>query len=129
VVRALNWFGFAPDQQVVLHQAADTATALPTGHPVGVGEILSAYVERGLPATRKQVEALAATTPCPPERKALEAVLGDPAYEQEILLLVGGHPFWAKTLLVGVLLDDVGDEPVRHVRKGDGPHHLIHLFS
>jgi cytochrome P450/NADPH-cytochrome P450 reductase len=85
VVRALNHFGFAPDQQVILHKGADDETALPTGYPVNVSEILAAYVELAQPATRKQIEALAAATPCPPERRGLEAVLGDPAYEQEIL--------------------------------------------
>ena len=40
-----------------------------------------------------------------------------------------GHPCLAKRLLVGVLFDDIGDEPVRHVRKGDRPHHSIHFFG
>src|SRR5262249_15489624 len=34
----------------------------------------------------------------------------------------------AKSLLVGVLLDDIVGEPVRHPMKGDRPHQPIHVF-
>lgn len=85
VTRVLKRFGFAADQQVILHPTAGTETALPTGHPVTVQEILSAYVELSQPATRKQIEALVAATPCPPECKSLEAFLDGMKYEQEIL--------------------------------------------
>ena len=43
--------------------------------------------------------------------------------------VVRGHPVLAKSLFVGVLPDDIGDEPVRHAHKGDGPHHPIHLLG
>ena len=43
--------------------------------------------------------------------------------------VVRGHPFLAKSLLVGVLPDDISDEPVRHAYKGNGPHHPFHLLA
>ncbi len=85
VMRALNRFGFAPDQQVVIHKRADSELSFPTGHPVNIGELLSAYVELGQPITRKQIESLAAITSDLAERSGLEGLLADPAYEQEIL--------------------------------------------
>ena len=38
-----------------------------------------------------------------------------------------GHPFLAKGLFVGMFLDDIGVEPVGHLRKVGGPHHPLHL--
>jgi cytochrome P450/NADPH-cytochrome P450 reductase len=85
VERALRRFGFSHDSHVVIHNSRGSETSLPTGHPVNVYELLAAYVELGQPATMKQVEALASTTPCPPEKRALEQLRQQEAYEKEVL--------------------------------------------
>src|SRR6185436_14962397 len=43
--------------------------------------------------------------------------------------VVVGHPLLAKRLLLGVLLDDIGHKPVRHVREAGGSHQPVHLFG
>jgi cytochrome P450/NADPH-cytochrome P450 reductase len=85
VERALRRFGFGHDSHVTIHKSRDSETSLPTGHPVNVYEVLAAYVELGQPATKKQVETLAGVTPCPPERRALERLLEQETYEEEVL--------------------------------------------
>ncbi|HEX2034302.1 MAG TPA: cytochrome P450, partial [Chloroflexota bacterium] len=86
VDRALRRFGLAYDAQLVIRAGPGTETHLPTGQPVAAGEVLASYVELAQPATRKQIEELAAASPCPPERKALEALGGDDAtYERDVL--------------------------------------------
>jgi cytochrome P450/NADPH-cytochrome P450 reductase len=85
VERALRRFGFGHDSHIVIHTSRDSETSLPVGHPVNVYEVLAAYVELGQPATMKQVAALASTTPCPPEKRALEQLLPQEAYEKEVL--------------------------------------------
>ena len=75
VDRVLRRFGLARDTLVVLRR--DGAASLPTGRPVSCGELLSNYVELAQPATRAQVAALAAATPCPPEQAELEAMAGE----------------------------------------------------
>jgi cytochrome P450 / NADPH-cytochrome P450 reductase len=53
---------------------------------VTAGELLASYVELGLPATRKQIEQLAVSSPCPPEKQALEDLItDDAAYTESIL--------------------------------------------
>lgn len=42
--------------------------------------------------------------------------------------VVRGHPALAKRLLLGVLRDDISVEPIRHMHKGDRPHHPIDRF-
>jgi len=82
VDRVLRRFGLARDTLVVLRR--DGAASLPIGRPVSCGELLSNYVELAQPATRAQVAALAAATPCPPERAELEAMAGE-AYATSVL--------------------------------------------
>ncbi len=86
VDRALHRFGLAYDAQVKIHLVSGGQTFFPTDQPVTVGELLASYVELGSPATHKQVELLIVSTPCPPEKQALTALLADDAtYEAEIL--------------------------------------------
>ena len=82
VDRVLRRFGLARDTLVVLRR--DGAASLPIGRPVSCGELLSNYVELAQPATRAQVAALAAATPCPPEQAELEAMAGE-AYATSVL--------------------------------------------
>lgn len=86
VDRALRRFGLSYDAQVVIHMSAGGQTSFPTNQPIMAGELLASYVELGVPATRKQIEQLSATTPCPPEREALEALIaGDEIYTESVL--------------------------------------------
>ncbi len=85
VERALRRFGFGHDSHVLIRSSRDSETSLPTGHPVSVYEVLAAYVELGQPATKKQIETMVSTTPCPPEKRALEQLLEQEAYKKEVL--------------------------------------------
>lgn len=85
VERASRRFGLAPDSRVVIRDARSSEASLPTGYPVNVYEVLASYVELGQSATMKQVETLAGTTPCPPEKRALERLLSRESYEKEVL--------------------------------------------
>lgn len=86
VDRVLRRFGLAYDAQVVIRMSDGGQTFFPVGQPVTAGELLASYVELSLPATRAQVGQLAISSPCPPERKALEALAADEAtYAAEIL--------------------------------------------
>ncbi|HQS17960.1 cytochrome P450 [Reyranella sp.] len=82
VDRVLRRFGLARDTLVVLRR--DGVASLPIGRTVSCGELLSNYVELAQPATRAQVAALAAATPCPPEQAELEAMAGE-AYATSVL--------------------------------------------
>ena len=81
VARALRRFTFAADDQIVVRSQG--VTPLPTGYPVGVGDLLANYVELAQPATQKQVEKLAEATRCPPEKHELEALAKN--YDAEVL--------------------------------------------
>ena len=77
VDRGLRRFGLAYDAQLVIRLSPGGQSSFPTGQPIMAGELLASYVELGQPATRRQIEQMAATTPCPPEREALEALIAD----------------------------------------------------
>ena len=89
VQRALRRFGLADDTQIVIRRqggaAASTTSSLPADYPVSAFEVLSNYVELAQPATRAQIQQLAACTSCPPEKIGLERLAGDGAYTSEIL--------------------------------------------
>ena len=76
VDRVLRRFGLSADTRVLLRRDGGSAS-LPTGQPIGCGELLSNYVELAQPATRSQVAALAAATRCPPEKAELETMAGE----------------------------------------------------
>jgi cytochrome P450/NADPH-cytochrome P450 reductase len=85
VDRALARFDLAYDAQAVISMGAGGRTFLPTDQPVTVGELLSSYVELSQPASRRQIEQLAATTQ-PADKDALQSlVVDDGAYQAEIL--------------------------------------------
>lgn len=86
VDRVLRRFGLDHDAQIVIRAGQDGQTLLPLDQPVAVGELLSSYVELAFPATKAQVEELAAACPCPPEKRALLALIKDQdTYEKSIL--------------------------------------------
>ncbi|HJQ59858.1 MAG TPA: cytochrome P450 [Vineibacter sp.] len=87
VERAARRMGLRPDAAVVLHSTRGAmAASLPTDRPVSIQELLGRHVELSAPATRKNVEQLAALNPCPPHRDELAAIAADPErYQAEIL--------------------------------------------
>jgi cytochrome P450/NADPH-cytochrome P450 reductase len=75
VDRVLRRFALDGDAAVVLHSTrGEMAASLPTGRPVSVRALLGRHVELSAPATRKDLERLAASNPCPPHRDALLAL-------------------------------------------------------
>ncbi|MEV1286588.1 cytochrome P450 [Micromonospora sp. NPDC049679] len=86
VDRVLSRFGLAYDAQTVVRVGEGSQTFLPTDTPVTAGELIASYVELSQPATRKQIEQLAAATLCPPDKQALHALCDDAAaYTTEVL--------------------------------------------
>ena len=86
VDRALRRFGLTYDAQLQIHAAPGLETFFPTDQPVTAGELLASYVELAQPATRKQIEELASSCPCPPERQVLEGLIADNAgYQAHVL--------------------------------------------
>ena len=62
------------------------AASLPTERPVTVEDLLGSHVELSAPATRKDIERLAAGNPCPPHAMELQALAASPErYQEEIL--------------------------------------------
>ncbi len=86
VARAAERFGFELDELIRLSSARAETSALPTGRPIAVAELLGRYVELGQPATRRDLGRLAELTPCPPEKQRLQALANDPErYRAEVL--------------------------------------------
>lgn len=87
VERAARRFGLRTDAAVVLHSTRGAmAASLPTERPVSLQELLGRHVELSAPATRKDLERLAARNPCPPHRDHLAALAADAErYRAEIL--------------------------------------------
>jgi cytochrome P450/NADPH-cytochrome P450 reductase len=87
VIRAAKRFDLRPDQAVMLRSTRGAmAASLPTDRPVSVQELLGRHVELSAPATRKDMEFLAAKNVCPPHRQHLEELATNPeAYKEAIL--------------------------------------------
>jgi hypothetical protein len=60
VRRVARRFGFADDVRIRLHQRAERKTPLPLEQSIAVSTILRDYLELQAPATRGQIEELAA---------------------------------------------------------------------
>ncbi|EFE36292.1 cytochrome P450 oxidoreductase OrdA-like, putative [Trichophyton benhamiae CBS 112371] len=80
--RALNRYNLPWDAMLTIKVGANTT--LPTGHPVSAMDVLSAYVELGQPATRKNVARIASSIS---DEKVREEVLAlsKEGFENEIL--------------------------------------------
>jgi cytochrome P450/NADPH-cytochrome P450 reductase len=87
IERAAKRFGLRADAALVLtSRRGASAASLPTGKPVSVQELLGRYVELAAPATRKDIEKLAAANVCPPHRAHLDSLVADTdKYRAEIL--------------------------------------------
>lgn len=84
VERALRRFALPYDRTLIIEDQDGASSGLPAGYPVACGEIVSHYVELGLPATQRQVERLASASGCPSERVRLKLLSGE-AYATEVL--------------------------------------------
>ena len=85
VDRALARFDLAYDAQAVISMGSGGRTYLPTDQPITVGELLSSYVELSQPASRRQVQQLAAAAQSA-DREFLHGLTADDAaYQAEIL--------------------------------------------
>ncbi|MFO0621050.1 MAG: cytochrome P450 [Polyangia bacterium] len=87
IERAARRFSVRPDAAVVLQSTRGAMSAsLPTDRPISIQELLGRHVELSAPATKKDVERLAARNVCPPHRVHLAALAADSeAYRTEIL--------------------------------------------
>ncbi len=90
VERAMRRFHLKPEEVVVVRSKRDEPSTLPLDRPVIVRQLLARYVELSQPATRRDVRTLAEHTACPPEKKQLLALAGEPgseadAYTREVL--------------------------------------------
>ncbi|MFO0602708.1 MAG: cytochrome P450 [Polyangiales bacterium] len=68
-----------------LRPGAASSAGVPLGVPLRVGDLLRAHVDLSGPLTRRELRALAAASPCPPERVKLEALAGDATFRAEVL--------------------------------------------
>jgi cytochrome P450/NADPH-cytochrome P450 reductase len=84
---AASRFDLRADAAIVLRSNRGAmAASLPTDRPVAVSELLGRHVELSTPATRRDVERLAASNICPPHRDHLAAIAADPdRYRREVL--------------------------------------------
>ncbi|KAK2880177.1 hypothetical protein FQN49_000496 [Arthroderma sp. PD_2] len=80
--RALNRYNLPWDALLTIRVGANTT--LPTGHPVSAMDVLSAYVELGQPATRKNVARIAASIPDERTREQVLSLAGED-FDNEIL--------------------------------------------
>ena len=87
VARALRRFKLSDDAAIILRTTRTALTStLPTGRPLAVVELLRRHVELAMPATRKDLEVLAAHNQCPPHRDHLARLaVDDAAFTAEIL--------------------------------------------
>lgn len=90
VERVERRFGFAPGARIRLKTTGGRHAPFPIEGPVSVRRILTDYLELQAPATRKQVQAMAAATRCPMTKPKLERLGADAkdgvdAYRAEVL--------------------------------------------
>ena len=86
VGRVAARFGLEPASSIRLRLAGSRKTFLPVDQPVRVGRLLGDYVELQDPATRKQIQSMAAHTECPWTKPRLMALADDEArYREEVL--------------------------------------------
>ncbi|MFE2262358.1 cytochrome P450 [Streptomyces griseosporeus] len=90
VDRAAAAFGVDPDTVLDIRPTRPRRDALPVDRPVTVRRLLTRYVELQERPTPRQLAALAAADPCPPERAAL-ATLG-PDDPRTLVEVVEDHP-------------------------------------
>jgi cytochrome P450 / NADPH-cytochrome P450 reductase len=85
VARMVARLGLSADEVIVVQDRLSDA-ALPVAQPVALGELLRWDVELQDVVTQAQIGRLVEVTPCPPERRKLEALAADrDAYRAQIL--------------------------------------------
>lgn len=86
VARVAAAFGLNPEIRIKLHKRHNATAALPTDRILGVGTLLTHYVELQEVATAHQVEILAGYAESESEAEVLKALAADPErYAKEVL--------------------------------------------
>jgi cytochrome P450 / NADPH-cytochrome P450 reductase len=86
VARVAGRFGLEPAASIRLRLPGGRKTFLPVDQAVRVAHLLGDYVELQDPATRKQIQGMAASTECPWTRPRLLALAEDEArYREDVL--------------------------------------------
>lgn len=83
--RVLQRFDLRGTEKVVIQTSGRGAAHLPVGRPVSIYDLLSYSIELQQPASREQLEELAANTVCPPHKKELEALSEEDRYQKEVI--------------------------------------------
>jgi cytochrome P450/NADPH-cytochrome P450 reductase len=84
VGRVLRRFSLSAETSLLLKEREGVAQHLPKDMPITAVDLLAGYVELQQPATRAQVNLLAANTRCPPELKPLQQLSQEPIYQTEV---------------------------------------------
>lgn len=77
VTRAARRFVLDLEEPLVIRETRAEKTALPLKRAISARELLTRYVELQAPATRRDIRTLAQHTACPPEKRALLALVDD----------------------------------------------------
>ncbi len=85
VQRVVHRFGLDADAHIRLHTTDGTPTFLPVGERITVRRLLADYVELQRVAGRRDIAALLEHTEYPWTRDALQALLDDDTYRDEVL--------------------------------------------
>jgi len=86
VGRVAARFGLDPDVTIRLRLTGGRKTFLPADQPIAVSRLLADYVELQDPATRRQLQTMAAHTECPWTRPRLLALAEDESrYREDVL--------------------------------------------
>ncbi|MFG2374066.1 cytochrome P450 [Streptomyces sp. NPDC048504] len=118
VERAATALGVDLDTVLDIRQARPRRDGLAVDRPVTARQLLTHYVELQERPTADQVVALAAASPCPPERTALAALTDDP---RTFVELVEDHPALRGALDWPTLLELLTPLRPRHYSISSSP--------
>ncbi|PYZ92561.1 NADPH--cytochrome reductase [Salipaludibacillus keqinensis] len=85
IERVLKRFHLKGTEKVVIEAEGRSAAHLPSGQPVSISDLLSYSVELQEPASREQLEELAASTTCPPHKIELEELVEEGSYKDNVV--------------------------------------------
>ncbi|MET8814987.1 cytochrome P450 [Streptomyces sp. NPDC004549] len=137
VERAARILRVNPDTVLTIAAARPRRDGIAVDRPVTVRELLSRYVELQDRPTAAQVSVLAGLNPCPPEKKALQALAEDAdalaADHRSLLDVIEDHPALGEFLTWPVLLDLLPPIRPRHYSVSSSPatdpHHVDLMVS
>ena len=77
--------GVRSNDAVVVRELGAISGQIPCGIPIRVNELLGQHVDLSGALTRRELRALAARCPCPPEQNELLRLAGDQSFPKEVL--------------------------------------------